>query len=182
MNLIRSKPISRRTLLRGAGAAVGLPWLEAMTPAVGRAAPPKNPVRMAALYMPNGAFPLTWTPECPGQSVGLVAIRIIWGGRAPAAPATTQNDDKYTRRGCGYHDSARSDRCLGSRIVTCKSCPRLAWADRRLLQRDPTWRNATAPGCPYPEGSGCRCQSHQWHSDRSVRLRGFMWMVRSELP
>ena len=71
MNLIRTKPISRRTLLRGAGAAVGLPWLEAMTPAVGRAAPPKNPVRMAALYMPNGAFPLTWTPECPGRDYEL---------------------------------------------------------------------------------------------------------------
>lgn len=72
MNLIRSRAISRRTLLRGVGAAVGLPWLEAMTPVLGRAAASqKNPVRMAALYMPNGAYPLSWTPECAGREFEL---------------------------------------------------------------------------------------------------------------
>ena len=54
MNLIRTKPISRRTLLRGAGAAVGLPWLEAMTPAVGRAAPPKTRADGSALHAERG--------------------------------------------------------------------------------------------------------------------------------
>ncbi len=71
MNLIRTKPVSRRTLLRGAGAALGLPWLEAMTPAMGHAEGPKSPVRMAALYMPNGAFPVSWTPECAGRKFEL---------------------------------------------------------------------------------------------------------------
>lgn len=72
MNVIRTRPISRRTLLRGVGAAVGLPWLEAMTPTLGRAAASeKNPVRMAALYMPNGAYPLSWTPECEGRNFEL---------------------------------------------------------------------------------------------------------------
>ena len=47
--------LSRRTLLRGAGVALGLPWLEAMTPVKAfAAAARKNPVRMAVLYMPNG--------------------------------------------------------------------------------------------------------------------------------
>lgn len=57
---MRRFSLSRRTLLRGAGAAVGLPWLEAM------AAPKsgdKPPVRMAALYMPNGVREDMWTPE-----------------------------------------------------------------------------------------------------------------------
>ena len=72
MNVIRTKPISRRMLLRGVGAAVGLPWLEAMTPTLGRAAAtPNSPVRMAALYMPNGAYPLSWTPECAGRDFEL---------------------------------------------------------------------------------------------------------------
>ncbi len=31
-------PISRRAVLRGAGAALGLPWLEAMAPSAARAA------------------------------------------------------------------------------------------------------------------------------------------------
>ena len=34
MNIITGKHISRRTLLRGAGAAIGLPFLDAMRPAL----------------------------------------------------------------------------------------------------------------------------------------------------
>lgn len=52
--------LNRRTLLRGAGAALGLPWLEAMAAPAGGSKPP---VRMAALYMPNGVHPDMWTPE-----------------------------------------------------------------------------------------------------------------------
>jgi hypothetical protein len=72
MTPITSKPISRRTLLRGAGATLGLPWLEAMTPSIGRASQTaKPPVRMAFLYMPNGAYPATWTPEKSGRDYAL---------------------------------------------------------------------------------------------------------------
>lgn len=62
-------PISRRTLLRGAGCAVGLPWLEAMAPAATTAA--KAPVRMAVLYMPNGVRSDMWTPEGEGREFKL---------------------------------------------------------------------------------------------------------------
>jgi hypothetical protein len=42
--------ISRRTLLQGAGVALGLPWLEAMAPAArAESGAPRNPVRMAKL-------------------------------------------------------------------------------------------------------------------------------------
>ncbi|MBM3811925.1 MAG: DUF1552 domain-containing protein [Acidimicrobiia bacterium] len=63
-------PISRRTLLRGAGAALGLPWLEAMTPKA-HAAAGKGPVRMAFLYMPNGVHENMWTPEGTGRNFTL---------------------------------------------------------------------------------------------------------------
>lgn len=57
---MRHFSLTRRTLLRGAGAAVGLPWLEAMAaPKAGD----KPPIRMAALYMPNGVREDMWTPE-----------------------------------------------------------------------------------------------------------------------
>ena len=56
---MRRFSLSRRTLLRGAGAAIGLPWLEAMA---APASQDKPPVRMAALYMPNGVHPDKWTP------------------------------------------------------------------------------------------------------------------------
>jgi len=62
--------ISRRTILRGLGTAVALPWLEAMSP-VGRAlAEAANveepPLRMAFFYIPNGAHMQDWTPATEG--------------------------------------------------------------------------------------------------------------------
>ncbi len=63
------KPISRRTLLRGAGVSLGLPWLEAM--AAPTSAEPKSPVRVAALYMPNGVNVSMWKPEGQGAAFSL---------------------------------------------------------------------------------------------------------------
>ena len=65
----RSRRISRRTVLRGVGAAIGLPLLEAMWPAAARAATGstgKPPVRMAFLYVPNGMHMPDWTPKTIG--------------------------------------------------------------------------------------------------------------------
>ncbi|HYZ87092.1 MAG TPA: DUF1552 domain-containing protein [Bryobacteraceae bacterium] len=67
-------PLSRRALLRGTGAALALPWLEAMTPrssAAAKAGTPALPVRMAALYMPNGVHPDMWTPNGTGREFEL---------------------------------------------------------------------------------------------------------------
>ncbi|HXB71708.1 MAG TPA: DUF1552 domain-containing protein [Candidatus Acidoferrales bacterium] len=63
MTIRRHIPISRRTLLRGAGASLALPWLEGMN-ALG--ATPRSPVRMAILYMPNGVREDMWTPQGTG--------------------------------------------------------------------------------------------------------------------
>ena len=57
-----SKPLSRRTLLRGTGAALALPWLEAMGPA---RAP--EPLRYVCLFAPNGMLPSAWRPEGEGS-------------------------------------------------------------------------------------------------------------------
>lgn len=47
--------VSRRTLLRGVGAGVALPWLEAMEPTTALASTPrKPPVRLGFFYVPNG--------------------------------------------------------------------------------------------------------------------------------
>ena len=65
--------ITRRTLLRGAGVTLGLPWLEAMMPRSAHAASqsPKNPVRLAVLYMPNGVNVAHWYPEGTGRDYKL---------------------------------------------------------------------------------------------------------------
>ena len=65
--------ISRRTILRGAGVTLGLPWLEAMMPttALAQSKVLKNPVRMAALYMPNGVNVAHWYPKGTGREFEL---------------------------------------------------------------------------------------------------------------
>jgi hypothetical protein len=65
-------PISRRTMLRGVGATLALPWLDAMRPArllAGEKSRP--PVRMAVLYMPNGVNGDKWTPAGTGRDFAL---------------------------------------------------------------------------------------------------------------
>ena len=59
--------ITRRTMLKGLGAVMALPVLEAMLPA----AASRFPVRMAHLYMANGIHPDMWTPEGRGAEFEL---------------------------------------------------------------------------------------------------------------
>ena len=61
---IAKKHLSRRTFLRGAGVAIGLPLLESMVPAataLSRTAA-NSRVRLGFLYMPHGAMMTNWTP------------------------------------------------------------------------------------------------------------------------
>jgi hypothetical protein len=63
---ITKKHLSRRTVLRGAmGAAIALPFLDAMTPAAAAAPPPQ--LRFGAVYVPNGVRPEIWTPPAAGK-------------------------------------------------------------------------------------------------------------------
>ncbi|EKK01426.1 secreted protein containing DUF1552 [Rhodopirellula baltica SH28] len=59
--------LSRRTLLRGTGAAVALPLLDAMIPAMtasaATAAAPSRLKRIGYIYIPMGYNPAEWTPE-----------------------------------------------------------------------------------------------------------------------
>lgn len=63
--------LSRRFLLRGIGATLALPWLEAMSPrTLSAASSPMSddaPVRLAVLFMPNGVPPKKWTPKGEGK-------------------------------------------------------------------------------------------------------------------
>src|SRR5712692_4480206 len=64
--VVSKNAIPRRTLLRGMGATLALPMLDAMTPAF--AAATTRPIRMAFMQVPNGIFNLKneWTPKIVG--------------------------------------------------------------------------------------------------------------------
>src|SRR5919198_6265359 len=67
---ITKKHLSRRTFLRGAGVAVGLPLLDAMIPAgtlLAQTAAAAKP-RMGFMYLPHGAIMEQWTPANDGAN------------------------------------------------------------------------------------------------------------------
>jgi hypothetical protein len=66
--IITKKAISRRTVLRGIGATVALPLLDAMVPALTAAAntPAKAVRRLGVVYHPNGVIYDKWLPKGVG--------------------------------------------------------------------------------------------------------------------
>ncbi len=63
--VVFKKAIPRRTFLRGTGAALALPLLDAMVPALSAAG--KAPVRLGIVCVPNGMWPMDkWTPKTEG--------------------------------------------------------------------------------------------------------------------
>ncbi|MEO7651127.1 MAG: DUF1552 domain-containing protein, partial [Bryobacteraceae bacterium] len=71
--IVTKKALPRRTFLRGIGASLALPLLDAMVPAMtALAATPANPVRrLGFVYMPMGANISQWTPPGAGSLVEL---------------------------------------------------------------------------------------------------------------
>lgn len=70
--------LSRRTFLGGAGAAIALPWLEAMLPGVRRmaraAGDDERPRRLLFYFVPNGIHMPAWTPTADGPGFDLPPI------------------------------------------------------------------------------------------------------------
>jgi len=74
--LVSKRSLSRRTVLRGMGSAIGLPLLDAMipacTPLARAAAAPRR--RFAAVYIPNGAIMQQFTPKSAGADFAFTPI------------------------------------------------------------------------------------------------------------
>ena len=73
---ISRKSLPRRTVLRGLGVTLGLPFLDAMSPALtALAQTAAKPVhRFQAIYVPNGMAMQYWTPETEGRDFELTPI------------------------------------------------------------------------------------------------------------
>jgi len=106
--------ISRRTLLRGLGVTVSLPWLEAMGPLTAWAtdgSPSKNPApnRMVFLYVPNGMNMADWTPKAEGPNFELPHIlQPLKDVRDDILVLTGLTADKARPHGDGGGDHARA--------------------------------------------------------------------------
>jgi hypothetical protein len=105
--------LSRRTVLRGLGTALALPWLEAMGPltawAHGTPATQAAPNRLAFLYVPNGKNMPDWTPRAEGAGFDLPpTLEPLKPVRDEVLVLTGLTADKARPHGDGPGDHARA--------------------------------------------------------------------------
>ncbi len=101
--------LSRRTVLRGLGVSLALPWLEATGTIAKAAVAAPSPTRMGFIFVPNGIVMENWTPKTEGY--GFELTRIL----EPLAPVqddllvlTGLTHDKGRANNDGAGDHARS--------------------------------------------------------------------------
>ena len=104
-------PLSRRTVLKGLGVSVALPFLEAMMPqmAFGRQARNAFPRRVAVCYVPNGVLPSAWTPAATGTAFKLTpTLKPLTPFRDDLLVLSGLTCDKARPNGDGPGDHARA--------------------------------------------------------------------------
>jgi hypothetical protein len=106
-------PMSRRTVLKGLGASLALPWLEAMGPLAAWANPAptvqRTPNRVAFLYVPNGIHMQDWTPAEDGAAFTLPrTLEPLQGVKDRLMVLTGLTADKARPHGDGGGDHARA--------------------------------------------------------------------------
>src|ERR1700734_2374442 len=73
MMFVTKKALKRRTFLRGIGVTVGLPFLDAMVPAL-KAGAVKSTPRLGFIYIANGVIQNQWIPTATGRDFQLPPI------------------------------------------------------------------------------------------------------------
>lgn len=105
--ILGNEPIPRRTVLRGLGVAIALPFLDAMRPARALAATGEAatspPVRMACLFFPNGVNPHHWTPAATGRDFELTEILAPLGDLRREVLVLSQLWNAATNTGDGHY-------------------------------------------------------------------------------
>jgi hypothetical protein len=108
---IQQSRVTRRTILRGLGVSLALPWLESLAPqasagVAGIAGPPQ---RMAFMFVPNGVHLPDWTPKQFGYGFDLPHIlRPLSPVHEDVMVISGLTHDKGRANGDGAGDHARS--------------------------------------------------------------------------
>jgi hypothetical protein len=112
--------LSRRTVLRGIGASLALPLLDVMLPSGGLSrvasaaaglpgAPMAAPIRMAAVFLPNGVHYADWEPKGVGSDFALSpTLEVLEPVRDDLLVLSNLCLENATAKGAGPGDHARS--------------------------------------------------------------------------
>ena len=156
--IVTRKHLHRRSFLKGMGAVVALPVLDAMTPALVRAA--QAPVRLAFTYVPNGIVMNDWTPAAEGAAYEFTRIM---------KPLEPFRKDMLVLSGLAHRNGAALGDGPGdhARAGALRTSP----ASIRGRRPAPTSRTAFRPTRSPRSTSGTRHGSHRWSLDVTTRGR-----------
>jgi hypothetical protein len=112
--LKRNWRMARRSFLKGAGAMLGLPLLDAMGTLQALAAPDapastkaarhvQAPVRMACIYFPNGVYEKNWFPQKAGTDFELPFSLEPLANHRDDVQIFSGLDKQYSHRGDGHY-------------------------------------------------------------------------------
>jgi hypothetical protein len=135
------KHIPRRQFLRGLGAVIALPMLDAMVPAAfgqsNKLAAGKSPLRLSFVYVPNGIVMDHWTPAAEGSKFELPGIlqplapfrdqlTVISGLTDHQADALGDGGGDHARAGASYLTGSHPRKTGGSDIYAGVSADQVA--------------------------------------------------------
>ncbi|HXI90666.1 MAG TPA: DUF1552 domain-containing protein [Blastocatellia bacterium] len=121
------KHLPRRTFIKGMGIAIGLPMLDAMTPAFAGASPAAGaPVRLAFVYVPNGIVMKDWRPKVVGKGFEFTRIlKPLESFREDLFVLSGLDEQNGNALGDGPGDHARA----GAAFLTGVHCKKTEGAD-----------------------------------------------------
>ena len=139
--IITKKSLSRRTFIRGTGAALALPFLESMLPALTNAQELMKPAqRLFVGYVPNGVIMDKWTPKSFGVNFELPVtlqplakhkekISVLTGlALHPAMPQPGEGTGDHVSASAAYLTGAHPKKTEGADIQCGVSMDQLAAA------------------------------------------------------
>lgn len=134
--IITKMSMPRRTFLRGVGAAIALPWLDAMRPALSAAT--VSPQRLGFFYVPNGMYLPNFHPVGSGGTsfeltpvlTPLAPVRehvvVISGLSNMPVLANDQGGGVHTRNHAGWLSGVLPKRTEGANITSAKTADQYA--------------------------------------------------------
>jgi hypothetical protein len=134
--IITKMSMPRRTFLRGVGAAIALPWLDAMKPALSAAT--LSPQRLGFFYVPNGMYLPNFHPVGNGGTAfeltpvltPLASVRehvvVLSGLSNMPVLANDQGGGVHTRNHAGWLSGVLPKRTEGANITSAKTTDQYA--------------------------------------------------------
>ena len=134
---ITGKALPRRTVLRGIGATIALPLLDAMVPALRAAGAAQPAMRLGFFYVPNGMFLPNFHPAAEGAGFEFTPIlkplepfrdklTVVSGLSNLAVISPSEGGGVHTRAHAGWLNGVLAKRTEGSDIIAGKTIDQYA--------------------------------------------------------